>query len=75
MFNWRLVMAPREVQHYVVAHELAHLRHMDHGSRFWALVAELTPHERFAEDWLRRHGAGVAADRLDRRPGARLAER
>ena len=58
MFNWRLVMAPREVQHYVVAHELAHLRHMDHGAGFWAFVAELTPHERFAEDWLRQHGAG-----------------
>ncbi len=59
MFNWRLVMAPAAVQHYVVAHELAHLRHMDHGPGFWAFVAELTPHERFAEDWLRQHGAGL----------------
>ena len=59
MFNWRLVMAPAAVQHYVVAHELAHLRHMDHGAGFWAFVAELTPHERFAEDWLRQHGAGL----------------
>ena len=59
MFNWRLLMAPGAVQHYVVAHELAHLRHMDHGAGFWSLVAELTPHERFAEDWLRRHGAGL----------------
>lgn len=59
MFNWRLVMAPGEVQHYVVAHEIAHLRHMDHGAAFWALVAALTPHEAFAEDWLRRHGAGL----------------
>lgn len=59
MFNWRLVMAPREVQHYVVAHELAHLRHMDHGPRFWAQVSALTPHEAHAEDWLRLHGAGL----------------
>ena len=59
MFNWRLVMAPIEVQHYVVAHELAHLRHMDHGPAFWSLVRTLTQHETFAESWLRRHGAGL----------------
>ncbi len=43
MFNWRLVMAPPDVQHYVVAHELAHLRHMDHSPAFWQLVAALAP--------------------------------
>ncbi len=59
MFNWRLVMAPTKVQHYVVAHELAHLRHMNHGPAFWALVRSLTEHEPIAEDWLRRHGAGL----------------
>ncbi len=59
MFNWRLVMAPHEVQHYVVAHELAHLTHMDHGPAFWRLVRSLTPHEAFAETWLRRHGPGL----------------
>ncbi len=59
MFNWRLVMAPPDVQRYVVAHELAHLRHMDHGPAFWALVRSLTDHEAFAEDWLRRHGASL----------------
>jgi predicted metal-dependent hydrolase len=59
MFNWRLVMAPVEVQHYVVAHEMAHLKFMDHGPAFWALVRRLTTHEAFAEDWLRRHGASL----------------
>ena len=71
MFNWRLVMAPYEVQHYVVAHEIAHLRHMNHGPDFWSLVRELTVHESFAEDWLRRHGASLLRVGLD----ARLAER
>lgn len=43
MLCWRLVMAPQEVQHYIIAHELAHLRHMNHGPDFWLLVDELTP--------------------------------
>ena len=59
MFAWRLVMAPPDVQHYVVAHELAHLRHLDHGAAFWAFVDTLTPHRKTAEAWLHVHGAGL----------------
>ena len=55
-FSWRLVMAPRFVQDYVAAHEVAHLRHMNHGPRFWALVEELTPHTAAAVEWLRTQG-------------------
>lgn len=55
-FSWRLVMAPRHVQDYVAAHEVAHLRHMNHGSRFWTLVNELTPHTDAAVIWLRTEG-------------------
>lgn len=59
MFSWRLVMAPPEIQHYVVAHELAHLRHLDHADSFWRLVDRLTPHRRHAEGWLKQHGAAL----------------
>lgn len=59
MFNWRLVMAPPSVQHYVVAHELAHLRHMDHGPAFWTAVASMTPDVTGAEHWLRQRGAAL----------------
>jgi predicted metal-dependent hydrolase len=55
-FSWRLVMAPPPVQDYVAAHEVAHLRHMNHGPRFWALVGELTEHTDPAMAWLRTHG-------------------
>ena len=58
-FCWRLVMAPEFVQDYVVAHEVAHLRHMNHGPRFWALVERLTPHVASAVPWLRGEGAGL----------------
>jgi hypothetical protein len=54
---WRLIMAPDWVQDYVVAHEVAHLRHMNHGARFWALVAKLSPYTDRGIAWLRRDGA------------------
>jgi predicted metal-dependent hydrolase len=56
-FSWRLVMAPAEVLDYVVAHEAAHLVHMNHGPRFWALCARLSVHEAPAKAWLAAHGA------------------
>jgi len=59
MFNWRLVMAPPEIQDYIAAHEVAHLRHMDHSPAFWALVAQLTPHRRAATAWLAKEGASL----------------
>lgn len=55
-FSWRLVMAPAFVQDYVAAHEVAHLRHMNHGPRFWALVRKLTPHVDEAVAWLHEEG-------------------
>ncbi len=56
-FCWRLICAPDFVQDYVVAHEIAHLRHMNHGPQFWALTERLTPHRDAAADWLNRNGA------------------
>ena len=58
-FSWRLVMAPGWVLDYVVAHELAHLREMNHSPRFWALVEQQSPHRHAATLWLRQHGAAL----------------
>lgn len=55
-FCWRLICAPKFVQDYVVAHEVAHLRHMNHGKHFWALTETLTPHREAASDWLTSNG-------------------
>ena len=55
-FSWRLVMAPGWVLDYVVAHEVAHLRELNHSPRFWALVEQLTPHHDAANAWLKREG-------------------
>jgi predicted metal-dependent hydrolase len=58
-FSWRLVMAPGWVLDYVVAHEMAHLREMNHSARFWAQVARLSPHRDAAVAWLRANGPGL----------------
>jgi predicted metal-dependent hydrolase len=54
-FSWRLVFAPDSVIDYVVAHEVAHLVEMNHGPRFWRLVASLVPEVDKSRAWLRRH--------------------
>lgn len=40
-YSWRLILAPPHILEWVVAHEVAHRRHMDHGPQFHALEAEL----------------------------------
>ncbi|MBI3507090.1 MAG: M48 family metallopeptidase [Proteobacteria bacterium] len=56
-FSWRLVLSPPEVLDYVVAHEVAHLRHMNHGAHFWALVGELAGDVTAPRAWLAANGA------------------
>jgi len=61
-FSWRLLLAPPAIGRYLVAHEVAHLKHMDHSESFWSLCAELLGSEqdlRTARAWLRRHGAAL----------------
>lgn len=56
-FSWRLVLAPPQVLDYLAAHEVAHLREMNHSHRFWALTRQLAPRTDEAERWLKRHGS------------------
>jgi predicted metal-dependent hydrolase len=55
-FSWRLVLAPPYVLDYVAAHEVAHLAEMNHGSRFWSLVASTVDRMEEARQWLRIRG-------------------
>jgi len=58
-FSWRLVMSPENVLDYVVAHEVAHLREMNHSARFWKHVDRLIEDSETPKAWLRLHGAGL----------------
>jgi predicted metal-dependent hydrolase len=58
-FCWRLICAPDYVQDYVVGHEVAHLKHMNHGKHFWALTEMLTPYRRDATAWLGTNGQAL----------------
>ena len=58
-FCWRLAMTPEFVIDYLVAHEVAHLKHMNHSPLFWKTVAELTPHTNIAKKWLKEKGKNL----------------
>lgn len=60
--SWRLIMAPRPVWQGVVAHEVAHLTHQNHGEAFWALAEQLSDAEvGQVRGWLREHGLSLHA--------------
>ena len=58
-FSWRLILAPTFVLDYVVAHEVAHMKEMNHGEKFWRLVEELVGDVRRPQAWLRLHGSAL----------------
>ena len=54
-FCWRIALAPDFVIHYLIAHEVSHLKHMDHSPAFWQTVATLSPDTVRAKSWLKHH--------------------
>ena len=59
-YSWRLILAPEFVRRATVAHEVAHLVHLDHGPDFHALVETLLGTDpKPARAWLRREGASL----------------
>ncbi len=60
-FCWRLVMAPSPVIDYVIIHELAHLKEMNHSRQFWEVVGEWCPEWRAHRKWLKDHDADLVS--------------
>lgn len=54
--NWRLALAPTFIVDYIIVHELAHLKEMNHSAKFWKIVEKFFPEHKKARKWLRENG-------------------
>jgi predicted metal-dependent hydrolase len=55
-YSWRIILAPPHVLDYVAAHEVAHLKEMNHGPKFWRLVLTHCKSTKLSKDWLKANG-------------------
>ena len=60
-FSFRLCLYPEEAIDYVVVHELAHMKEMNHSKSFWALVAQVCPGYALHRKWLKQNGRALLA--------------
>ncbi|WP_024611567.1 SprT family zinc-dependent metalloprotease [Pseudoalteromonas sp. TB64] len=58
-FNLHLVCAPHHIIDYVIVHELAHLRYLNHSKAFWQRVETFYPEYKAASQWLKIHGSSL----------------
>ncbi len=61
-FNWKLALVPEELVDYVVVHELAHRREMNHSPKFWKIVEEQLPDYRERRKKLRDYESEIAVE-------------
>ena len=59
MFSWRLIMAPEDILAYVAAHEVAHLKYMNHSKEFWKTVEYLFGPYQKERTWLKKNGSSL----------------
>ena len=60
-FNCLLMLAPPEVRDYVIVHELAHRKQMNHSAAFWEEVEKVLPDYRRQVKWLKEQGSQLLA--------------
>lgn len=60
-FSWRLILAPPYALDYLAAHEVAHLKEMNHSRKFWAQVARCVPDFQRGRQWLHAQGSALHA--------------
>ncbi len=58
-FSWRLLLADEALIDYIVVHELAHLKEMNHQEGFWAIVKDVMPDYQVREAQLKRFRATI----------------
>ena len=60
-FSWRLMDYPEPAIDYVVVHELAHRREMNHSKAFWKIVEQYKPNYKWSKRWLKEEGVKLLA--------------
>lgn len=65
MFSWRLIMAPPDILSYVAAHEVAHLRHMNHSRAYWDCLTDIHGPWEKKRQWLHDNGASLHRYQFD----------
>jgi len=58
-YNWRIAMAPDFVIDYLMAHEVAHLKHQNHSAAFWECVNSLCSDWKKGQQWLKKNGKSL----------------
>lgn len=58
-FSWRLIMCPNKIIEYVVAHEVSHIKEMNHSPAFWSVVDELVNDAKISRKWLKSEGQAL----------------
>ena len=61
-YSYRIIKMPPVVQDYLVVHELCHLKFMNHGEEYWALVGQFSPDYKLHRRWLNEHKDAVSED-------------
>ncbi|MEH6957249.1 M48 family metallopeptidase [Neobacillus drentensis] len=56
LLNWRIFLAPTSIIDYVLAHELAHLKHLNHSKEYWETLQMLLPDYEQRKEWLKING-------------------
>ena len=52
-YDWRIIMAPLEVIHYLIIHELCHIKHLNHSNDFWKTVEKYMANYKLQKKWLK----------------------
>ncbi|WP_214777251.1 SprT family zinc-dependent metalloprotease [Exiguobacterium sp. s22] len=63
--NVRLMLAPKKIMDYVIAHEWTHLVHFDHSASFWNTCRTIYPEVDFAKAWLKQNGHALQFKKTD----------
>lgn len=54
-FSWRIITLPPQIIEYIVVHELAHLKHLNHAKNFWHQVEQMLPDYKTYKKWLKNN--------------------